>query len=71
MQRKLDFFFIGAMKSGPSSLRASLTSHPDISVLPAEQSFNSPFFEYLQGLDWFPALADTAAKRLAEMQRAK
>jgi Sulfotransferase domain len=54
VRRPLDFFVIGAMKAGTTSLYYELRKHPQI-YLPAEKEI--PFFAidslYERGLDWY------------------
>ena len=57
-----DFLIIGAMKSGTSTLRANLDSHPDVYCAREQHFFN---LHYTKGTDWYRAkFADAGAVRL-------
>ena len=61
MLREFDFLILGAGKSGSSSLRASRTGHPEISVPPPQRDVVSNPAMCLQGPDRLPGPADAAA----------
>lgn len=57
-EKKVDFFIVGAMRSGTSSLRTVLSSHPHIFMVPSEPKyFSNPkryknIDEYHKLFDW-------------------
>lgn len=56
--RRFGFFIIGAMKSGSSSLRASLMGHPDVEMPQREPRFFSSADRFSLGLSWYKGIID-------------
>jgi hypothetical protein len=52
LERPVDFFIVGAMKAGTSSLRTALASHPEVAMAKREiHYFSDP--RYANGPDWY------------------
>jgi hypothetical protein len=55
----VDFFIVGAMKSGTSSLKSFLNKHPELDMLPIEAHYFSDENNYSQGEKWYHGLFET------------
>ena len=58
MSDLVDFFIVGAMKSGTSSVRNALSRNPAIDMYPHEAHFFSEDEKYAEGIDAYHALFD-------------
>lgn len=52
--KKVDFFIVGSMKSGTTSLRSALRPHPGVGMPGREPQFFT--VRYANGLDWYHSL---------------
>ncbi|MFD1703703.1 sulfotransferase family protein [Methylopila henanensis] len=52
---RVDFFIVGAMKSGTTSLRSVLGRSPDVDACPREMHFFDNDDNFARGFDWYHA----------------